>query len=258
MVGSSVLSKLNTEHKVVGFDVVTHWEDWVKQIEAFRSNLPKLDLIVHCGAVVDPHVTTIDNESEVWEMNYLSTKHLGEYAKENGAKFLFFSSYAAKEPQTPYGWSKRVAEDTLKLILPENDLCIFRPMTIWSFDEQGKRGPSIVYKILSRQLNFVYKNCIRDCVHVSDVARAVHHITENWHNGTYEIGLGQPIEIELLAKQIYEKLPDFVRPEVIPSPLSYNYAVADKELLPPDWKPEYPSVLTLDRQMADHIREGVK
>ena len=260
MVGREVHSRLRTAgHSVNGFDCSRRYTEWEKKFEVYSQVLSHSpDLVVHAGAVVDANVPKIDNECEMWEMNYLATKYLGEYAKEQGAKFLFFSSYAAKEPMTPYSWGKRVAEDVLKLILPEHDLCIFRPVVIWSFEEKGKRGPSIVYKILSRQLEFVYKNWIRDCVHVSDVARAVWCMVEDWDNGTYEIGRGEPIEIELLVKQIYEKLPDFVRPEVIPSPLIYNYAVADKELRPPNWKPVYPSVLTLDSQMADCIREGAK
>ena len=241
MIGHEVLSLLKRSgHCVTGFDCLSSYEEWEQRFDEFSKSIQPVDLIVHVGAVVDANVPSIDNETELWEMNYLATKRLGAYAKAQGSKFLFFSSYAAKEPQTPYGWGKRVAEDVLKLTLPKNDLCIFRPLVVWSFNEKNKRGPSIVYKILSQQLEFVYANWIRDCVHVSDVARAVNSVADKWMHGTYEIGTGKEIEIEALVREIYEHLPDsFEMPEVITSPLSYNYAVADPDNMLPGWQPKY-------------------
>ena len=260
MVGSSILSKLNTEHKVVGFDVVAHWEDWVDQFDAFRSNLSTLDLIVHCGALLDGHISDAKHRQELWQMNYLATEMLGNFAQDIGAKFLFFSSYAALDPKTPYGWTKRTAEDVLRLNVPNDDLCIFRPTGIWSWDEAGKRMPSTIYKIVARQLSFVAKDCIRDFIYVAEVADAACSVANRWVAGTFEIGLGMPIEIETLIRKIYGHLDNSLEmPSIVDhSSLSGSRLVACPDRFPPNWKPVYPSVLTLDSQIADCIREGAK
>ena len=255
MVGNVVAGMLRGKgHSVDGFDCLKPYNEWQAEFARTDKMSDDKDLIVHIGAVVDPNVASIDNESELWEMNYCATKLLGEYAQAIGAKMLFFSSYAAKDPTTPYGWSKRVAEDILKATLPEQDLCIFRPLVIWDYHEAGKRGPSIVYRILSETLDFVYENCVRDCVHVSDVARAVGQIIGDWQSGTYEIGLGKEIEIDYLVREIYDRLPtSFSKPEVVPSPLACNYAVAEHRLQPPNWKPVCPPVLDMTSQLAAYM-----
>ena len=262
MVGSSILSRLNAEHTVVGFDVVTHWEDWVERFDAFRSNLPNLDLIVHCGGLLDGHISDAGHRQELWQMNYLATEMLGSFAQDIGAKFLFFSSYTAFDPKTPYGWTKRTAEDVLRLNVPNDDLCIFRPTSIWSWDEAGKREPSSVYKIMSRQLSFVAKDCTRDFIYVADVADAACSVANRWVAGTFEIGAGTPVEIETLIRKIYGHLDiSFEIPSIVDhSSLSGSRIVACPDRFPPNWKPIYPSVLTLDSQMADRIRviEGAK
>ena len=258
MVGSSILSKLNTEHKVVGFDVAAHWEDWVKQFDALRSDLSTVDFIVHCGGLLDGHISDAGHRQELWQMNHSATEMLGKFAKDIGAKFLFFSSYTALDPKTPYGWTKRTAEDVLRLNVPNDDLCIFRPTSIWSWDEAGKREPSSVYKIMSQQLSFVAKYCVRDFVHVSDVAEAACSVANHWVAGTFEIGSGMPVDIETLVRKIYRHLDDsFEMPSVVDhSSLSGSCIVACPYRFPPNWKPVYSSALTLASQMAGCIRKG--
>ena len=249
MIGREVAILL-ADYNVIGFDYVGSYSDWKKELAAL--NLPKLDLIIHIGAIFGENV----DHDNMWEMNYQSTLKLGEMAKAMRAKFLFFSSAAAINPAAPYGikpygWTKRVAEDILKEILPMSDLCIFRPYNVWSWDEQDQRSSSIIWKILTQKLEFVFSDCVRDFVFVSDVAKAVRAVVECWHYGIYEVGTGVPVSIEILVKEIYSHLDSSFDPiPIVTNEYSGGHLTAEPERFPPDWFPILTNILELSKRFA--------
>ena len=255
MIGREVASLL-ADYNVVGFDYVGSYSDWNKELAAL--NLPKLDLIIHIGAIFGENV----DHDNMWEMNYQSTLKLGEIARKMRAKFLFFSSAAAINPAAPYGikpygWTKRVAEDILKAILPTSDLCIFRPYNVWSWGEYDKRSPSIIWKILTQKLDFVFSDCVRDFVFVSDVAKAVVSLVDRWHYGTYEVGTGVAVSVEDLVNEIYGHLDSSFDPiPIVTNEYSGGHLIASRERFPPDWFPIVSNISELSKHFACVISQG--
>ena len=246
MLGTAVKAQLDEIGvKLEKFDYLGSYKEWLLAFDNLKAGM--FDMILHIGSMVDSNLPETDDPNRLWQMNYLATEWLGRLARDRSAKFLFISSYAAMDPTTPYGWSKRVAEDMLRLILPERSLCILRPLSLWSWDEAGKREPSVVYKIMSRQLPFVAKDCVRDFLYVKDAAKAISTLVNDWSAGTFELGLGEPIDLETFVRSIYKHLDDsFEMPPIVDHRLSGTRLVADPDRLPPGWTPTYGSVLRGD------------
>ena len=220
------------------------------------DEIAHLDLIIHCGAISDSG----DATDRMWWLNYEATKELAFYAKACDAKFLFFSSAAAIDPTTAYGWSKRTAEDVLRAILPTEDLCIFRPFNIWHWHEPAEgRNPSIPYKLFTGQLEKVYKGCVRDFVHIDQVITAVKRVFKDWVYGTFQIGLGKPIEIEDLANVFRDNMPGLYAQQIKP-PLFVDECpiverlVADRNETLPGWHAWNPITSSIYMtQIVEHV-----
>ena len=251
MVGREICKRLHDFGTLISFDCAGSYEDWDSEFALLKKQMLSPDLIVHCGALM-PNVDGNPKGNLLWEMNYSATKKLAEYAQDVESKFLFFSSWKAIKPVTEYGWTKKVAEDILQLILPEKNLCVLRPSNIWSWDEVGKRAPSIIHKILTRKLDSVYKGCVRDFVCVSDVAKVVPLLAKDWRAGTFEVGTGVPVDIEELVRGIYKHL-DLELPQITKHELPDNCHVVNPDNFPPGWHPSADHVLNIMNLMASHI-----
>ena len=253
MIGSRVAKVLSASHTVVDFDCVQRYEMWENEVDDLFISLESTpDLIIHAGAVFGEGI----DENGLWEMNYLATKMLCELALEFGSRFLFFSSAAAINPSEAfgvgnYGWTKRIGEDILKATLPRKDLCIIRPFNVWSLSEEGKRAPSIVWKIVAQQLKSVFKDCTRDFIHVSDVVNAVSSAVKNWQPGTFEVGSGQGVVVEDLVDRIYAHLDDtFERVPVVKNEYSGSCMAAQPSRFLPGWNPVSRAILDRSAELA--------
>ena len=171
---------------------------WIKTINP--------DAIVHCAgtSLVGPSML---NPDEYYENNFVKTKHLLDFLKSIGwtGRFIFSSSAATygnpiitpccevdpTEPISPYGESKLMIEWLLKSYQRAYglDFVAFRYFNACGADPQARHGQApgathIVARILENYLagkNFVCNGndyetpdgtCIRDYVHVADIANA--------------------------------------------------------------------------------------
>ena len=187
------------------------------------------DLVIHCGAISDSQ--RCDNE--LWQMNYQASSRIATACENSNTKLLFISSCTAIEPDTPYGWSKHCAEFYMRQRIAEMNLCILRPYNIWAFDEKNKKTLSIVYKMLTQQLEQIYLHCVRDFIYLSDVVSAIQHVIHNWTPGTFDIGTAIPTDIHTLACYLYE---DRLKPPITASCSIKKRLVAKHECLLPNWQ----------------------
>ena len=226
---TEIRDKVSVAPKIYGFDSGSSFKTWLSDFHHFKSKLTDVDLIIHCGGVSDSRV----NDGSLWELNYEATRLLGQVAEYYDAHFLFFSSSHAIEPKTAYGWSKKVAENLLRYMLPRENLCIFRVFNVWHWHESNKANPSIIYKMLYRQLEKVYKGCFRDFIHVSDVCEAVKVVLKGWQAGVYEIGTGVPIDLVAFISTLYQELSiDLSLPEIVECPVEKVLVANDSFALP--------------------------
>ena len=191
----------------------------------------KFDLIIHCGAISNSEA----QGNALWELNYKASCEITDYCRFTDTKLLFISSAAAIAPTTSYGWSKHCAEYYMQQRVPDMNLCIFRPYNIWCFDED-KENPSIIYKIINRQLKQIYAECRRDFIHVSDVVSAIQQATLNWTPGTFDIGTATAVSISALVDKLYQGT-TLKKPPIVDNNTITKYLVANPELLLPNWKP---------------------
>ena len=202
--------EFNTENYFYESQFAHDWQD-------FTSSIPQdISYIVHLGAITDSQTKNL----KVFHANTLATGKIALSARNARAKMIFFSSAAAIDPKGLYGWSKRLAEDLIRQIVPYDDLCILRPFNIYGEDESRKINPSIHWKLKRGFEIPIYKDCFRDFVHVKDVCNAVRSLmSKTWQSGTYDLGTGKMVSTRALYQAIYgveapqerlEKRPDHV------------------------------------------------
>jgi len=195
--------------------------DSEEALNAIKNTKP--DAIVHTAgtSLVGP---SKKDPRPYYQNNFVATKTLAEYLIKNDIKTkLIFSSSAAvygepmlppcKEedpplPLSPYGESKLMTEMMLQSYANAYDLdvVIFRYFNVCGADSQSRHGQApgathIIARVLEALRNdddiTIYGNdyptddgtCIRDYVHVEDIARA-HLIATQCVNGTYNLGTG--------------------------------------------------------------------
>lgn len=213
-VGSVVCEKLMTQdqnYHVVAVDrnapkhtyFTEHHEGNYNDI---RHLLPDADCVVHCAAtsLVGPSMT---NPSLYYKNNVVGTQQLlDDCVSQNVKRFVFISSAAcygspkdgvcneqdAHTPMNPYGWSKRMAEIMLEDYaraygLNSVSLRLFNVAGAHNELGQEKAATHIIARIMESALanktftlygdDFNTKDgtCVRDYVHVYDVAGAVHN-----------------------------------------------------------------------------------
>ena len=218
------------EHEVTGLDCDN-------DIEAFR--LPygcNFDVVIHCGGLADSSAAG----NQLWQLNYKATADIADFCAETKTKLIFFSSAAAHNPHSDYGWSKHCAEFYIRTVCNVKP-CILRPFNIWSYDEAPPR--SIVALLLNEKLRSVYRGCLRDFVNVDDIVDAVllvveKLVDENDIHGTFSLGTGAATDVETLADLLYAGT-NIYRPAVVERlPAGFvKRVVAQKLNLLPDWEP---------------------
>ena len=215
-IGSHLQEALQQQHQIITLDCGTDLATWRK---SFSSLNPKnIDLVIHAGAISDSRATG----QRLWLMNYEATKELAEWAFYRNTKLLFLSSCTAIDPQHDYGWTKRVAEDILTMIIPSRNRCILRLFNVWALDEPiEKANRSIIHKLVTGNLKHVYRDCVRAFVHITDVVSAVLQLTEHWVSGIYEVRANERTMIEELVDSVYAKITiPIPKPTLIDCPIA--------------------------------------
>ena len=234
MVVQSLLSYYSIEDlKLNVFDSgnVTY-HAWKEQWHPFIAEVGVPDLIIHIGGNSDSSIDSIS----AFQSNFQPSVEIARFCSGYNVNMLYFSSAAAIEPVTAYGYSKLAAEEYIMCDNPESQFCIFRPYNVYGPLECQKTRPSIVYQVRTKTLPVIYKNCIRDFVHVYDVVCAVMQVVRKWKYGTFEIGTGNGTPIRHLPVIFGIEENQFNYDELCP-PTITPIRVANKENLLPDWHP---------------------
>lgn len=255
--------------------------DYKKLSKVFKAN--RIELVIHCAALISVGDSVFD-PIKYLEVNTCGTTNLIKVMSENGVKKIIFSSTAAtyglpknnkpikeddiQSPINPYGESKLAAE---KLILSAKNAygiesIIFRYFNVAGSDKENnlfynpKSKASHIIPIINdffigKRNKFLingkdYKTddgtCVRDYVHVKDLARAhilgVNYLIKNNNSNIFNISSGKGfsnLEIFAAANKVHGKKlkPKFgPRREGDPDFLIASNEKIIKEL---GWKPEF-------------------
>lgn len=236
----------------------------------------KPDAIVHCGgtSLVGPSVT---NPATYYENNFVSTKRLLDFLVDNNIKtHVIFSSSAAVYgepimppcqeedpplPLSPYGESKLMVEMLLKSYATAYgvEFTAFRYFNVCGADEQGRHGQEKdATHIIARVLEAIRDSkdftlngttyptldgtCVRDYVHVNDIARAHFLSAEKQVFGIFNLGTSDGasnLEIVETAKQVTQQDINIVNGPIREGDPAVLTCSANKFSSAVGWKPEY-------------------
>lgn len=224
-IGSHIIEELSkNNYSYINYDLVIG-EDIMDKEElgrVFKNN--KIDLVIHCAAKLDI-TESIDNPLKYYSNNVRGTITLLEVMKEHKVDKIIFSSTAcvykdgiAKETDeaighNPYAKSKLMCEEIIKDSGIKN--VIFRYFNVAGHD---KKGVMLIQRIKNKEKITIYGNdyetrdgtCIRDYVHVEDIAKAhikaIEYLETN-KNGLFNLGTNNGYTIKEIcdiAKCEYE------------------------------------------------------
>lgn len=207
-IGSHLTKLLSNDYEIYGLDLQEP-QFPVKQhylCDIRRSfELPdEFDVCIHLAALVNV------GRSEIEPINYYISNITGTMnilSKINCKNFIFSSTGAAKECFSPYGVSKRAAEDVVKeycTIHDKKDFSIFRFYNVIGYDGFNPTNPDglmfNLMKVIETNKLIIHGNdyteskdgtCIRDYIHVNEVCDAIKTAIENPANGIENLGHGK-------------------------------------------------------------------
>ena len=190
-IGSRLVDKLvdNDDYLVL---IETNKEELDSRI---KHGGDRPETIIHCGAISD---SGYDNP-DIFEYNTESTRRLAEYARDQYANLIFLSSQAAYNPVNYYGYSKLYAEQYLARMV--RNYCILRLPNVFGDENADKDSPSIVAKIMNKNLPFLLNECWRRFIHVDDVVGLILKLItdEGFEWGTFNVD-AEEVRIESLLQ----------------------------------------------------------
>jgi len=204
-IGSHLTKYLINEHELYGLDIKPHVIKNNGQYKLDITNNFELDqtfdVCVHLAALVNV------GESEQKPTDYYKTNINGTLTVLNRVKakhFIFSSTGAAEYCHSPYGVSKRAAEDVVKEYCNNNftDYTIFRFYNVIGSDGIKPTNPDgLFYKLLEatrtgeftiygKDYDTIDGTCLRDYVHVLEICNAIKLAIERPSNGIECLGHG--------------------------------------------------------------------
>ena len=186
-VGSHLRKALTAEsHDVVGLEAKPTFQEWYDDMNVVMGTA--LEAVVHVGGIADNQYT----DSDIYLWNSYASFLLAENCKKFSIPLIFFSSFLVEstksdwDARTPYSWSKSVAEEMVRTVVPE--ATILRPGIMWG-DEKRKNPSSysIPYRLATHTLKYLFTNWLRGYVNVADVVRAIQICLYEKPSGTFSM-----------------------------------------------------------------------
>lgn len=153
----------------------------------------QVGVIYHLAGQADiPY--SIENPFKDARDNILGTLKAIELANKYNARLIFSASAASCDIQSPYGLSKKTAEEYIKMLC--KDYIILRFSSIF-----GEKPTGVVDNFIREEKCRINGNgsAIRDFVHINDIIKALTS-SQNWKTGTYNCGSGKGVRILDLAR----------------------------------------------------------
>lgn len=179
-IGTNLIEVLSRQHEIIRWNVR---ED---------KPLPEVDVVIHLAGLVHDTKHTYKKEAYYQVNTTLTQQIYDRFLDSNAKKFIFFSSIKAKDYDTPYAQSKKVAENyilnTNITHLINKSVYILRPCMIHG---KGMKGNfPLLFNWVKKGLPWplaVYENQ-RSYASMGNVSFVVDRlIKEEVHSGIYNI-----------------------------------------------------------------------
>lgn len=222
-IGSHLSKRLAGKYLIHGLDKV----DPIVNVDMFfkaNINVPimidtEYDAVIHLAALVNV------GESEEHPINYYITNLTGTMNIVNKIRtknFIFASTGAAEYCYSPYGVSKRAAEDVVREYCTKHvkrDYTIFRFYNVIGTDGIQPTNPDgLFYKLIEATKSgefTIYGNdyetsdgtCLRDYVHVNEICQALETAIEQPSNSIECLGHGVGYSVKEIVN-LFQKVND--------------------------------------------------
>lgn len=214
-IGSHLTQLISKYYHVFGLDVKEPQVPVDQHFTVDINNLPDIsiefDAVVHLAALVNV------NESVKIPTSYYQTNLNGTLNLLNKIKyknFIFASTGAAEFCHSPYGTSKRAAEDCILQNLQGKDFTIFRFYNVIGKDGINPTNPDgLMYNLIKSRMSGQFTihghdytespdgTCVRDYVHVNEICHGLKMAIEEPSRSIECLGHGKGYTV----KQIVEK-----------------------------------------------------
>lgn len=157
--------------------------------------------------------------------NILGTIRACQLANKHNVRLIFTTSGAVLDPESPYGESKRCAENYVKMLC--NDYVILRLSSVY-----GEKDRGVVDTFIKQEKCTIYGDgsAIRDFVHVYDIVEALIK-AKDWECGEYILGSGKGTSVRELAEATGKPI------QYLPARKGEKQEVV-LENTSPNWKPK--------------------
>jgi UDP-glucose 4-epimerase len=207
-IASHLISKLKElGHKVIGMDIKGKSSLDICNIGDVIIAMRNVDVVVHLAAYTEVQ-DSIEFPMRYYDNNLTGLMNMLDIASSKKIKrFIFASSAAADNPQSPYGVSKLCGEHWCGIFQKCYGLST---VSLRFFNVYGKgtdKGviPTWIKAIKNGERPVIYGgNQVRDFIYVKDVVDAIIYAMESQEVGTFEVGTGRGIAIFDLAQDILE------------------------------------------------------
>jgi UDP-glucose 4-epimerase len=183
--------------------------DKVDNIVDITYNVPEIevDTVIHLAALVKVG-ESVDKPTIYYNTNINGTNNV--LSKVKYKHFIFASTGAAENPGSPYGLSKRAAEDIVKEYARVNktDYTIFRFYNVIGSDGFEPTNPDGLFYNLVKAEERGYINlygddydtfdgtCIREYIHVNDICLGIINAIGNPANNIENLAYGDPRSVK--------------------------------------------------------------
>lgn len=184
-IGSKLFARLKElDHIVFGIDRKLNGDILDYQ------DFPEVDVVFHLAGQIDVTSSMNDPIADAKD-NILSTIKLAKFYQN--ARFVYVSSAATLNINSPYGLSKKTAAEYIKLLHKNYVVLILSNIF-------GLGGHSVLEKFLKEETIIIYGDGgqTRDFVHVDDIVEAMIKAME-WPKGEYDLGSDCSYQILELA-----------------------------------------------------------
>jgi len=204
-------------HTVHGLDIVSNLTNIDKFYHTDIRNqfLPteSFDAVIHLAALVNVG-ESVEKPYEYYDTNIFGTNNILE--KLHFRNFIFASTGAAEKCESPYGISKRAAEDVVKNYCRDNSYTIFRFYNVIGSDGIKPTNPDGLYynliKAVATEKFTIYGSdyntydgtCVRDYVHVNEICLALESALTRSSNEIENLGHGRGKSVKEIV-EIFKK-----------------------------------------------------
>jgi UDP-glucose 4-epimerase len=208
------------DHEIHGLDVVecrTNIDIFYHQ-DIRSTLLPKenFNAVIHLAALVNVG-ESVNKPYEYYDTNIFGTRNILENI--NFKNFVFASTGAAEKCESPYGISKRAAEDVVKNYCQGNPYTIFRFYNVIGSDGINPTNPDGLFynliKAVDRGSFTIYGTdyntndgtCVRDYVHVNEICLALEKALTDHSDKIENLGHGRGKTVKEIVN-LFKKVND--------------------------------------------------